>query len=125
MAASSSLYPSAAILSTWSERDWNRANGVQLETLEHMQQIIVRTCNSVYEIFPCGGPPGSIRVRGGRFFQKFTEAHLAGSSLGGGYLKQYGIYVGLRLEFNVEGETIITSPIFSISVSSLPPVASV
>jgi hypothetical protein len=79
----------------------------------------------VYEILVRDGSPGSILVRGGRFFQKFTEAHLCGSSLGGSFLKQYGIYVGLRLEFNVDGETIITSPIFSISVTSLSPVATV
>ena len=125
MSVTTSFYPSSANLSNWSERDWSRANGVQLETLEHMQQVIVRTYNSVYEIFVRGGSPGSIFVRGGRFFQKFTEAHLAGSSLGGSFLKQYGIYVGLRLEFNVDGETVITSPIFSISVSSLSPVATV
>jgi hypothetical protein len=120
MTVSASLCPSAAILSTWSDRDWQRADGVQVETLEHMQRVIVRTHNSVYEIFARGGSPGHVLVRGGRFFQEFTEAHVSGSSLGGGFLKQYGIYVGLRLEFNVDGETIITSPIFSISLCPLP-----
>ena len=123
VSASTSLFPSAAILSTWSDRDWQRADGVQLETLEHMQRVIVRTYNSVYKIFVRGGAPGSVLVRGGRFFQEFTEAHLSGSSLGGSFLKQYGIYVGLRLEFNVDGETIITSPIFSISLSPLSLIA--
>ena len=75
------------------------------------------------QIFVRGGSPGSVLVRGGRFFQEFTEAHLSGSSLGGGFLKQYGIYVGLRLEFNVEGETIVTSPINSISLCRLSPFA--
>jgi hypothetical protein len=125
MAGSASLFPSAVILSTWSDRDWTRADGVQVDTLEHMQRIVVRTYNSVYEIFIRGGSIGDVLVRGGRFFQEFTEAHLSGSSLGGSFLKQYGIYVGLRLEFNVQGETIITSPILNISVSSLTPIATV
>lgn len=89
-----------------------------------MQRVIVRTYNSVYEIFVRGSSPGNVLVRGGRFFQEFTEAHLSGSSLGGGFLKQYGIYVGLRLEFNRDGETIITSPILSISLSPLSLIAS-
>jgi hypothetical protein len=124
VAGSLSLYPSAALLSSWSERDWSRADGVQVETLEHMQRLIVRTHNSVYEIFVRGSAPGDVLVRGGRFFQDFTDAHLTGSSLGSGFLKQYGIYVGLQLEFNVDGETIITSPILSISISPLSLTAS-
>jgi hypothetical protein len=61
---------------------------------------------------------GGVLIRGGRFFQKFTEARLVGSTLGGSFLKQRGIYVGMRLEINVGGETILTSPVFSLSVSS-------
>lgn len=118
------LYPSAAILSTWTERDWRRADGIQLERLEHMQRIVVRTYQHAYEIFVRGGATGDVLVRGGRFFQEFTEAKLVGSSLGGGFLKQFGIYVGLRLEFNVDGETVLTSPIFSISICSQPLAAS-
>jgi hypothetical protein len=118
------LYPSAAILSTWSERDWRRADGIQLERLEHMQRIIVRTYQHAYEIFVCRGGTGEVLVRGGRFFQEFTEARLVGSSLGGGFLKQFGIYVGLRLEFNIDGETILTAPIFSISISPMELVGS-
>jgi hypothetical protein len=119
MSLPSSLYPSTSVLSTWSDRDWRRADGVQIETLEHMQRVIVRTYQNVYEIFVRSGSTGEVLVRGGRFFQEFTEAHLSGASLGGGFLKQLGIYVGLRLEFNVGGETILTSPIFSISISPL------
>jgi len=116
MSSSTSLYPSAAILTTWSERDWRRSDGIQLERLEHMQRIVVRTYQHAYEIFVRGGATGDVLVRGGRFFQGFTEAKLVGSSLGGGFLKQFGIYVGLRIEFNVEGETVLTAPIFSISI---------
>jgi hypothetical protein len=39
---------------------------------------------------------------------------LAGSSLGGSFLKMRGIYVGFSMELCHEGETIITSPVRSI-----------
>lgn len=63
-------------------------------------------------------------IRGGRFFQTFTEAKLVGSSLGGGFLKQFGIYVGLRLKLHVDGETIVTAPVFSISICPMDLAAS-
>ncbi len=119
MESAAPLYPSASMLSTWSERDWQRADGVQLDCLEHMQRLLVRTHQHMYEIFVRCGATGDVLVRGGRFFQEFTVARLTGSSLGGGFLKQYGIYVGLRIEFNIEGETVVTAPIFSIDVQSL------
>jgi hypothetical protein len=121
MTQPSALYPSSAILSSWSERDWDRADGVQLNALAHMQRVIVRTYQQTYEMFVRSGTTGEVLVRGGRFFQEFTDAKLTGSSLGGGFLKQYGIYVGLRLEFNVDGETLVTAPIFSISVCKPEP----
>jgi hypothetical protein len=110
------MYPSAAILTTWSEREWQRADGVQIDRLEHMQRIVLRTYQHAYEIFVRCGTSGDVVVRGGRFFQDFTEARLVGSSLGGGILKQFGVYVGLRVEFSVDGETILTAPIFSIAI---------
>ncbi len=83
-----------------------------------MQRIVLRTHQQAYEVFVRSGATGDVLVRGGRFFQEFTEARLTGSTLGGGFLKQYGIYVGLRVEFNINGETIVTSPIFSLSIES-------
>ena len=81
-----------------------------------MQRLVVRTYQHTYEMFVRCGQTGDVLVRGGRFFQEFTEAKLVGSSLGGGFLKQLGIYVGLRVELNVNGETVLTAPIFSISI---------
>lgn len=104
------------MLSSWSERDWQRADGVQLDTLGTMQRVIVRTYQHAYEIIVRSGTTGDVLVRGGHFFQQFTEARLVGSGLGGGFLKQLGIYVGLRIEFNVDGETLLTAPIFRISI---------
>ena len=110
------LYPTAAILSTWSDQNWQHADGVQLDRLERMQRLIVRTYQHAYEIFVRCGASGDVLVRGGRMFQDFTEATLVGSSMGGGFLKQFGVYVGLRVEFNIDGETVLTAPIFSVSI---------
>ena len=84
-----------------------------------MQRVVIRTYQHAYEIFVRCGATGDVLVRGGRFFQEFTEAKLVGSSLGGGFLKQFGVYVGLRLELNIDGETIVTAPVFSIAISSM------
>ncbi|RPI49424.1 MAG: hypothetical protein EHM55_23765 [Acidobacteria bacterium] len=124
MGSGLSFYPTASILSTWADRDWREAEGVQLDTLEHMQRLVVGTYEHAYEIFVRNGTTGDVLVRGGRLFQSFTEAKLTGSSLGGGFLKQYGVYVGLRVEFNVDGETLVTAPIFSISICPLEVTAS-
>ena len=124
MSSGAALYPSVSLLTTWSEHDWRRADGIQLQRLEHMQRVVVRTHQHASEMFVRCGATGDVLVRGGRFFQEFTEATLIGSSLGGGFLKQFGIYVGLRLELNIDGETIVTAPIFSIAISRMPIAAS-
>jgi len=113
------LYPSTSVLSNWVERDWQRSEGVQIQNLPPMQRIVLRTHKHAYEIFVRSGATGEVLVRGGQFFQEFTEARLTGSSLGGGFLKQYGIYVGLRVEFNINGEALVTSPVFSLSIESV------
>jgi hypothetical protein len=119
MSSSSTLVPAGAILENWSERDWKESNGVQIETRETLDRILVRTYNSVYELIVQCAAKGEILVRGGRFFHEFTRVHLAGSSLGGSFLKQLGIYVGLRMELIADAETIVTSPVTSISFCSL------
>ncbi len=123
MSAGLPVYPAESILSSWADRNWEQAEGVQLETLEHMQRLVVRTYHDAYELFVRDGASGDVLVRGGRFFQSFTDARLAGSSLGGSFLKQYGVYVGLRLEFIVGGETLLTAPVLGISISPFEPTA--
>jgi len=97
MSGAASLYPVESVLSTWSERDWRQHEGVQLDNLLPMQRVVLRTYQHAYEIFVRCGATGEVFVRGGRLFQDFTAAKLTGSSLGGGFLKQFGIYVGLRI----------------------------
>src|SRR6188474_1965034 len=104
----------SALLDTWSSHDWTE--GVQLESMQDMETLTVRTENSTYEITVICGRTGEILIRGGRFFPEFTPAKLAGSSLGGSFLKLRGIYAGFSLEVHFDKRLIITSRVRSISV---------
>ena len=104
----------SALLDTWSSHDWTE--GVQLESMPDMETLTVRTENSTYEITVISGRTGDILIRGGRFFTEFTPARLAGSSLGGSFLKLRGIYVGFSLEIHFEKRLIITSRVRKIAV---------
>ena len=112
------IYSASRILDTWVKHDWN--NGLQLESVDDFTEIHVETRNSVYEITAIDGFSREIVVRGGRFFPEKTRAHLAGSSLGGGFLKLGGIYVGFSLEIVYSEDTIITTRVRSIRVYSPP-----
>src|SRR6267143_622444 len=92
------------------------SEGVQLETMQDMERLLVRTENSTYEVTVISGRTGEILIRGGRFFPEFTAARLAGSSLGGSFLKLRGIYVGFNLEIHFDKRLIITSRVRQISV---------
>jgi hypothetical protein len=113
-----SVYPAGQILDTWTNHDW--LNGLQIESLDDFSQVHVRTRNTLYEITVISGFQREIVVRGGRFFPEKTRAHLAGSSLGGGFLKLGGIYVGFSLEILYPKDTIITTRIRSIRVYDPP-----
>jgi hypothetical protein len=104
----------SALLDTWSSHDWSE--GVQLEAMPDMETLAVRTENSTYEITVISGRTGDILIRGGRFFAEFTPARLAGSSLGGSFLKLRGIYVGFSLEIHFDKRLIITSRVRKIAV---------
>jgi len=103
-----------ALLDTWSSHSWTE--GIQLETVRDMEKLTIRTENSLYEITVICGRTGDILVRGGRFFPEFAEARLAGSSLGGSFLKLRGIYVGFNLEIHFDKRLILTSRVRQISV---------
>ena len=50
-----------------------------------------------------------------------VEAELAGSSFGGHFLKVKWIGVNMRMELQIEGQFIVTSPVRSVEIdSSLP-----
>ena len=62
----------------------------------------------------------NVLVRGGAFFPVFTQARLAGSSLGGSFLKLRSVHVGFRLELSTDRGFIITSPVRTVAIA--PPV---
>jgi hypothetical protein len=113
--------PAGALLETWSSDPWS--DGVQINEMDNLESLKVTTSNSTYEITIIGSRTGDVLVRGGRFFPDFTRVRLAGSSLGGSFLKMFGIYVGFRMEIHHDGQPIITSPVRSIELvngSTLP-----
>ena len=85
--------------------------------MQDMETLTIRTENSTYEITVICGRTGEILIRGGRFFPEFTAARLAGSSLGGSFLKLRGIYVGFSLEIHFDNRLIITSRVRNIAVA--------
>jgi hypothetical protein len=109
-------YSAGALLDTWSSHNWTE--GVQLETIEDMTRLEVRTQNSIYEIRVICGRAGDILIRGGSFFPEFTAARLAGSSLGASFLKLRGIYAGFKLEIHSGDRLVITSRVLKVSVAS-------
>src|SRR5262245_49967501 len=104
----------AALLDAWSACGWN--NGIQLESLDEMDRIVVWTDNNRYDVTVISPRSHDVLVRGGRYFEEFTAARLAGSSLGGSFLKLGGVYVDFRMEVHAGGQVIVTSPVRTIEV---------
>ena len=90
------LCPKGTILDAWSDSEWT--DGVQIDQIEELTTLAVRTTNSLYEITVLNGSTGEVLVRGGEFFPERTAVRLEGSTFGGSILKRCGIYVGLRTE---------------------------
>ena len=116
MMGDTTRYSSAALLETWVTHDWD--HGIQLESLPDFSEIAVQTKNTLYEITIIDGPNREVLIRGGKFFPVRTPARLAGSSLGGSFLKVGGIYAGFNMEVLSSGTSIVTSPVQSIRISS-------
>ena len=110
--------PVSALLSSWSTHDWR--GGVHVGDLSTLERLIVTTANSTYEIILVSPVNADVLVRGGAFFPVFTPARLAGSSLGGSFLKMRSVHVGFRLELGTEQGFIITSPVRAVAIA--PPV---
>jgi hypothetical protein len=108
--------PARGLLSSWSAHDWR--GGIRVDQLSPLDRLIVRTANSTYEIVPTVPGDAEVLVRGGAFFPVFTPARLAGSSLGGSFLKLRSVHVGFRLEFGTDNGFIITSPVHSVALAA-------
>jgi hypothetical protein len=85
------------------------SEGVCLASLAAIDQLEVRTRNSLYKITLLGGGDGRVLVLGGEFFPEWTEAHLSGSTLGGSFLKVGWVGCGFCMEFLHEGQRIVTT----------------
>jgi hypothetical protein len=107
--------PSSGMLSAWSARDWS--DGIHVANVSPLERVNVRTANSLYEVIVLSPETGNILVRGGVFFPVFMPARLAGSSLGGSFLKLRSIHVGFRLELNTDRGFIITSPVRAVAIA--------
>jgi hypothetical protein len=107
--------PSSGLLSSWSGRDWS--DGIHVADVSPLERLIIRTANSTYELIVLSPATGNILVRGGAFFPVFMSARLAGSSLGGSFLKLRSVHIGFRLEFNTDRGFIITSPVRSATIA--------
>jgi hypothetical protein len=101
-------------LDAWAKHQWDQ--GVQLEALAPFQSLDVSTRNTTYHIVVVDGPKGEVLVTGGRFFPTPTRVRVNGCSLGGSCLKWRGIYCGFRIEFQIDGETIVTTRVKTIAV---------
>jgi hypothetical protein len=105
----------SANLETWSSCKWEQ--GIQIDRLNDLDTLIVKTQNSTYEITIISGRDGDILVRGGEFFRQKTPGRLSGATLGSAFVKLRGIYVGFRMEIIHAGGCIITSPVNSIAMA--------
>jgi len=106
--------PLGAVLDMWSQNPWR--NGTQIDELEEMQQIHVRTLYSVYEITVIDGRNGEILVKGGEHVRDLTEGRLTGATLGGSFCKMRGIYPGFKMEFVANGQRLVTSTVKTVSI---------
>ena len=108
------MVPAAALLSTWQAHGWN--NGISLDGLAALDRLRVTTRHNVYEIIVRSPGTGEVLVRGGHYFPEFTAARLAGSTLGGSFVKVRSLHVGFRLEFTLGQQFVLTSVVQSIAV---------
>ena len=103
------MVPSGALLDTWTARGWT--DGLLINQLSAFDHLVIRTRHSTYEMVVVSPEGAEVMVRGGAFFPEFTRVRVAGSSLGGSFLKLHGVYLGFRMELADGARMIVTSPV--------------
>lgn len=111
--AQKTAVPASAVLSAWNNHSWD--DGLHIDQLVALDRLTVLTRHSTYEIVIVSPASGDVLVRGGEFFPEFTAVRLAGSTLGGSFLKMRSIHIGFRIEFAVGKGVIVTSPVRTIA----------
>ena len=89
---------------------------IQLDSCPAFQWIVVRTRQSVYEIFVLSGDAGEVMVRGGRYFPEFRRATIVGSTFGGSAMRVGSICPGCHMELEVDWRSFVTSRIEAVSL---------
>jgi len=115
------LVAANALLDTWAEHSWS--GGVRVDGLTPLDRVIIRTCHSTYEIIVLTPATAEVLVRGGAFFPEFTRVRVAGSSLGGSFLKLHSIHLGFRLELADGQRSIVTSTVQTVAVLAADSIA--
>ena len=91
--------------------------GIVLRTLEAYDTIHVHTNHSDYDLLLLDPESGRVLVRGGRRFVEPVEATVNGSAFGGCLLVSGWLGVGMRMEVDADGQSILTSPVQSLRVT--------
>jgi hypothetical protein len=112
----SAAVPASAVLSTWHSYAWR--DGVRVDDLTAFDRLTVVTRHNMYEIIVVSPDTGDVLVRGGAYFPSFTPVRLAGSTLGGSFLKLRSIFVGFNIEFSIDRGVVVTSPVRTIALSA-------
>ncbi len=102
-------------------REIDRQGGVDLGGLEPLTCLRIRTHNTEYKITVLVPADSRILLQGGRFAPTPIEAELAGSTFGGHFLKVKWIGVNMRMELQIGGQVIVTSPVRSVEIDSSVP----
>jgi hypothetical protein len=110
-----SFVAGSAMLKTWTAHDWR--DGVRVDELASLDRLVVLTENSTYHIIIVSPATADVLVRGGTYFPVFTPVRLAGSSLGGSFLKLRSVHAGFRLEFSTGSGFIITSTVQTVALA--------
>lgn len=95
--------------------------GIAIDPLDFGARILVRTRYSQYRLTVLDGPSGDVFIEGGNLLQGSTPARLTGATAGGTAVKLGWIGVGLRMELNVAGVRITTSPVRSVEIEDETP----
>jgi len=90
---------------------------VELEKLQPLDTILVRTLNSDYRILLLEPQSGLVLVDGGRYFTEPAEAVISGSTLPDLLFKQGTIAIGYHLVIWVGDRLVNTSRVRSIEVT--------
>jgi hypothetical protein len=93
---------------------------VELNSCPVLEWITVKTSRSTYDVVVLSGDTGAVAVRGGSLFPEFRCATLTGALFEGIAVMVRSIAVGLNLEFQVNGTSVITARIQAISRRHLP-----